>query len=125
MSPAPLNPLDQVASVLAPNSNVSLAEKVGTLQTFATTLQGITSHSFFFLLSKLTCFVGQVSMQQSVQILSAVPLGLFYNGFSVEDDRLTSVLCELIQSILSPFSYDHIVSPENKVKRREKKTNSK
>ncbi|GAA5810808.1 hypothetical protein MFLAVUS_004235 [Mucor flavus] len=96
MSPALLNPLDQVSRVLAPNANVPLAEKVAVLQTFATTLQG------------------HVPMERSVQILSVIPLGLFYNGFSIEDDKLTSVLCELIQCILSPFTFDHIVSEENK-----------
>ncbi|KAG2237758.1 hypothetical protein INT48_009697 [Thamnidium elegans] len=96
MSPALSNPLDQVSRVLAPNANVPLAEKVAVLQTFSTTLQG------------------HVPMERSVQILSVIPLGLFYNGFSIEDDKLTSVLCELIQCILSPFSFDHIVSEENK-----------
>lgn len=54
-------------------------------------------------------------MERSIQILSVVSLGLFYNGFSVEDDKLTSVLCELIQKILSPFTFEHVMSEENKV----------
>lgn len=54
-------------------------------------------------------------MERSAQILSVIPLGLFYLGFSAEDDRLTSVLCELIRKILTPFTYDQIVSEENKV----------
>ena len=40
MSPAPVNPLDQVAKVLQPNATVSLADKVSTLQTFNSTLEG-------------------------------------------------------------------------------------
>lgn len=59
-------------------------------------------------------------MERSAQILSVIPLGLFYLGFSVEDDRLTSVLCELIRKLLSPFTYDQIVSEENKVRFIEK-----
>jgi 26S proteasome non-ATPase regulatory subunit 5 len=57
-------------------------------------------------------------MEKSAEILSVIPLGLFYNGFSVEDDRLTVVLCELIGKLLHPFTYDQIVSDENKVKLR-------
>lgn len=60
--------------------------------------------------------LGSISFERSAQILSTIPLGLFYNGFSMEDDKLTSVLCELIHKILSPFTYDQIVSEENKVK---------
>ncbi|KAI7891989.1 26S proteasome non-ATPase regulatory subunit 5 [Mucor mucedo] len=96
MSPAPVNPLVQVSKVLQPNATVPLPEKVAVLQTFATTLQG------------------NLPMERSVQILSAVPLGLFYHGFSVEDDKLTAVLCELIQKILSPFTFEHVMSEENK-----------
>lgn len=40
MSPAPVNPLDQVSKVLQPNATVPLPEKIAVLQTFATTLQG-------------------------------------------------------------------------------------
>jgi hypothetical protein len=54
-------------------------------------------------------------METSGHILSVVPLGLFYNGFSVEDDTLTTVLCDIINRILTPFSYSDIISDENKV----------
>lgn len=59
--------------------------------------------------------IGNLPMERSVEILSVVPLGLFYHGFSVEDDKLTTVLCELIQKILSPFTFEHVMSEENKV----------
>lgn len=61
-----------------------------------------------------------LSFEKSAEILQAVPLGLFYYGFSVEDDQLTSVLCELISKLLKPFTYEQIVSAENKVKKKEK-----
>lgn len=40
---------------------------------------------------------------------------MFYYGFSVEDDQLTAVLCDLISKLLQPFTYEQIVSAENKV----------
>ncbi|CAO3635821.1 unnamed protein product [Mucor hiemalis] len=95
MSPAPVNPLEQVSKVLQPTATVSLSEKVSVLQTFSSTLE-----------DNLT--------MEIAQILSVIPLGLFYLGFSVEDDKLTSVLCELIRKLLSPFTYDQIVCEENK-----------
>lgn len=96
MSPAPINPLEQVSKVLQPTATASVPEKVSVLQTFSSTLED------------------NLSMERSAQILSVVPLGLFYLGFSAEDDRLTSVLCELIRKMLTPFTYDQIVSEENK-----------
>jgi hypothetical protein len=65
-------------------------------------------------------------MEQSREILSTAPLGLFYHGLSLEEENLTNVLCEVINKLLGPFSYTDIVSPENKVdqirKKKKKKT---
>ncbi|CAO3655912.1 unnamed protein product [Mucor fragilis] len=96
MSPAPSNPLEQVSKVLQPNAAVSTTEKVSVLQAFSATL------------------TENLSFEKSAEILQAVPLGLFYYGFSVEDDQLISVLCELISKLLKPFTYEQIVSAENK-----------
>lgn len=65
--------------------------------------------------SLITLPTENLSMEKSAEILNVIPLGLFYYAFSVEDDRLTTVLCELIGKILHPFTYDQIVSDENKV----------
>lgn len=122
MSPAPPNPLEQVSQVLQPNTTVPLVEKVSVLRTFSSTLEGNQSSSVLRKRKRNSIHtdyhynLGSIPLQRSAQILSAVPLGLFYNGFSVEDDKLTTVLCEVINKILSPFTYDHIVSAENKVK---------
>ncbi|KAI9482644.1 MAG: 26S proteasome non-ATPase regulatory subunit 5 [Benjaminiella poitrasii] len=88
--------LEQVVRVLDPNTTASINDKISTLQAFASTLSG------------------NLSLEHSAEILQIVPLGLFYNGFSIEDDRLTSILCDLINTILHPFLYEHIVSSENK-----------
>lgn len=60
-------------------------------------------------------------MEQSREILSTAPLGLFYHGLSLEEENLTNVLCEVINKLLGPFSYTDIVSPENKVDQIRKK----
>ncbi|KAI8368717.1 26S proteasome non-ATPase regulatory subunit 5 [Blakeslea trispora] len=96
MSPATLSPMDQLVQVLAPNSNASVTEKTSVLQAFSTTLNDV------------------LTLERSLQILNQVPLQLFYLGFSAEDERLTTVLCEVINKILQPFSYDQIMSEENK-----------
>lgn len=113
MSPAPTNPLEQVSKVLQPNSNVSIAEKIAVLQAFAATLTGKKWYHIVFW--ALIFFIENLTFEKSAQILQAAPLGLFYYGFSVENDQLTSVLCELISKILLPFTYDQIVCTENKV----------
>ena len=114
MSPAPTNPLEQVSKVLQPNSNISITEKIEVLQAFSATLTGKKMVSYCVLSSNFF-FLENLTFEKSAQILQAAPLGLFYYGFSVEDNRLTSVLCELISKILLPFTYDQIVSTENKV----------
>ncbi|KAI8642743.1 proteasome non-ATPase 26S subunit-domain-containing protein [Parasitella parasitica] len=96
MSPAPSNTLERVSQVLQPNVNVPINEKIAVLQAFAASL------------------TESLSLEKSAEILQVAPLGLFYYGFSAEDDQLTSVLCELINKILHPYSYDQIVSAENK-----------
>ncbi|KAI8327173.1 26S proteasome non-ATPase regulatory subunit 5 [Choanephora cucurbitarum] len=96
MSPATLSPVDQLARVLAPNSGASISEKVSLLQAFSATLNDV------------------LTLERSLQILNQIPLQLFYLGFSAEDERLTIVLCEVINKILQPFSYEQIMSEENK-----------
>ena len=115
MSPATLSPVDQLARVLAPNSSASVSEKVSLLQAFSATLNGticlfLTSYSLTSLFS-----TDVLTLERSLQILNQIPLQLFYLGFSAEDERLTIVLCEVINKILQPFSYEQIMSEENKV----------
>ncbi|CEI90354.1 hypothetical protein RMCBS344292_04680 [Rhizopus microsporus] len=88
--------LRQVIEALDPQSDVPLKDKVSILQTFSSTLKE------------------PVTMEQSREILSTAPLGLFYHGLSLEEENLTNVLCEVINKLLGPFSYNDIVSPENK-----------
>ncbi|CEG70950.1 hypothetical protein RMATCC62417_06760 [Rhizopus microsporus] len=88
--------LMQVIEALDPQSDVPLKDKVSILQTFSSTLKE------------------PVTMEQSREILSTAPLGLFYHGLSLEEENLTNVLCEVINKLLGPFSYTDIVSPENK-----------
>ncbi|CEP15704.1 hypothetical protein [Parasitella parasitica] len=73
MSPAPSNLLEQVSLVLQPNASVSNSEKIAVLQAFAATM------------------TASLSFERATEILQAVPLGLFYYGFSVEDDQLTTI----------------------------------
>ncbi|KAG1103054.1 hypothetical protein G6F42_017274 [Rhizopus arrhizus] len=99
MSPAPTNSLEQVSKVLQPNAAVSTTEKVAVLQAFSATL---------------TVETENLTFEKSAEILQVAPLGLFYYGFSVEDDQLTAVLCDLISKILQPFNYEQIVSAYKK-----------
>ncbi|KAI8079124.1 proteasome non-ATPase 26S subunit-domain-containing protein [Gilbertella persicaria] len=97
MSSIATNSLEQLARILSPESNASVLEKTSALQTFSATLND------------------NLTLTRSLEILNTVPLELFYLGFSVEDERLTTVLCEVINKILFPFSFEHVVSEENKV----------
>lgn len=115
--------LEQVVKSLEPNSQASISDKISTLQTFAATLNGKGSNASIF--NNLTCLVyyaESLSLEESFQILNSVPLALFYNGFSVEDDQLTLILCQVINKLLSPFSFDQIMSEENKVHRQRSAT---
>ncbi|KAG0815918.1 hypothetical protein G6F29_004036 [Rhizopus arrhizus] len=87
---------EQVIEVLDPSSSIPLKDKISILQTFDSTLKE------------------PVTIEQSREILSIAPLGLFYYGFSVEDENLINVLCEIISKILGPFNYRDINSNENK-----------
>ncbi|EIE88212.1 hypothetical protein RO3G_12923 [Rhizopus delemar RA 99-880] len=88
---------EQVIEALDRSSSIPLKDKISILQTFASTLKE------------------PVTIEQSREILSIAPLGLFYYGFSMEDENLTNVLCEIISKILGPFNYRDINSNENKV----------
>ncbi|KAI8985038.1 26S proteasome non-ATPase regulatory subunit 5 [Pilobolus umbonatus] len=88
--------ISQVASCLHPQNHCSMSERISSLGTLSATLGG------------------SMTMEQSYEVLSAVPLGLFFNAFAYEDDTLTTLLCEIINKLLHPFTYEQLVSPEYK-----------
>ncbi|KAI9244622.1 26S proteasome non-ATPase regulatory subunit 5 [Sporodiniella umbellata] len=85
---------EQVAEALDPKSNVPLKDRANALEEFSCSLKE------------------PVSREQSEEVLSSIPLELFYYGFSLENESLTVILCDIIHKLISPLHYTEIVSPE-------------
>ncbi|KAI8979132.1 proteasome non-ATPase 26S subunit-domain-containing protein [Mycotypha africana] len=88
--------LQQLSFALDPQRSASVSEKITFLRAFSATLQD------------------RLTLEQSQHILQAFPLQNFYLLFSYEDDTLTTLVCDLLNKLLSPLTYEQIVSSENK-----------
>ncbi|KAG1467509.1 hypothetical protein G6F56_004377 [Rhizopus delemar] len=81
---------EQVVEALKPNSNVPLKDKISILEEFSRALKE------------------PVSREQSQAIFSSTPLDLFYYGFSLEQEKLTEILCQVVNKLMGPLSYQEI-----------------